>query len=129
MGRSILLLKETSTLGQAIQDLLEACGHRVLPATSVREALREARLPSKFDALVDACNYQFSGLLQELKMVRLPPHGVVPILVVGRPRDWPELSEPWPVVPVPLPLTPSSLLGEIERLPPREPQPLHAPTS
>jgi hypothetical protein len=92
----VLVVRETSSLADSVQLLLETVGFRVVPESRVPLAL--ARLASDreepIQAIVDACNQPTSELLRGFPESFPVPAREIPLLVVGdrvaeTRRSWP----------------------------------------
>jgi hypothetical protein len=118
MPRRVLLLKETPSLGDAVQELLEAIGDHVEPARSSEEAALQAQSSSRFDLVISACNRRPSGLLRLLGTVPSAPTRRLPVVVVGSPLEEGGTPPSWPVHTVSLPLVPDTFISLLDRVAP-----------
>lgn len=118
VSREVLLLKETPSLGDAVQELLEAIGDHVESAGSAEEAVSGVQIPSRFDLVVSACNRRPSSLLRLLG--KAPPSKVrlLPVVVVGDPLGETHVPALWPIHKVPLPLVPENFVSLLSRVAP-----------
>ncbi len=118
MAREILLLKETPSLGDAVQELLEAIGDQVKLARSPEEAASSVRAPGRFDVVISACNRRPSGLLRLLRDRPASGTGSVPVVFVGSPLDDALPPPCGPVHTVSLPLIPETFVSLLTRVAP-----------
>lgn len=118
MPREVLLLKETPSLGDAVQELLEAIGDHVESARSAEEAVSGVQIPSRFDLVVSACNRRPSSLLRLLGKAVPSKTRLLPVVVVGDPLGETHIPALWPIHTVPLPLVPENFVSLLTRVAP-----------
>lgn len=121
MAREVLLLKETPSLGDAIQELLEAIGDQVELARSPEQAAASVQDPGRFDVVISACNRRPSGLLRLLRDLPASRTGRVPVVFVGSPLDEAPAPPSGPVHTVALPMVPESFVSLLGRIAPGRP--------
>jgi FixJ family two-component response regulator len=83
--RLVLVVRETASLADSVQLLLETVGFRVVPISGVPDALRHLSDPGEErpGAVVVACNQPTSETLRSFPESFPPSAREIPILVVG----------------------------------------------
>jgi hypothetical protein len=114
----ILLVRETPSLADAVQLLLETVGYTVVPVNSLPLHSRRGRTRSvgPVEAVIFACNQPTSSMLERLPEALPEESRGVPTVVLGRPARELQGSTHPGVRFVGLPLDASSFLGLIGQL-------------
>ena len=114
----ILLVRETPSLADAVQLLLETVGYTVVPVNSLPVHSRRGRTRSvgAVEAVIFACNQPTSAMLERLPEALPEESRGVPTVVLGRPARELQGSTHPGVRFVGLPLDASSFLGLIGQL-------------
>ncbi|HYA56858.1 MAG TPA: hypothetical protein VEH57_00090 [Thermoplasmata archaeon] len=114
----ILLVRETPSLADSVQLLLETVGYRVVPVNSLPLPRRKgrARETGEVGAVIVACNEPTSAMLDRLPGALPEAYRGAPTIVLGRPARE-EQSTAYPGVRfVGLPLDASSFIGLVGSL-------------